>query len=252
MSTINITPVAAVVGSVTMSRGRKVNLGNYESEDVFLSVTLPVHTGEDYQSVYDQAVAFVQENIEAEVASLGSKSINKVAAKRITKETTAETKVEEKSKPVKTEAEVETEVESEAPNVTEKVKQSDVRQALKDVKDNIGNAEYKAVLAEFDVKAFTTLSEDDYSAVLQACQKLLAEAEEEVVEEVVEETVAEDDDLDDENTEVITLDEFKAACKQYNADNGAGSHKAVLSSAGYTTVNEVPATEYASLMAEMI
>lgn len=243
-----ITPIAAAIGQVTIRRSRTVNLGNYESETVDISVTVPT-TG-DYQATYNEALLFVEENLQVEVAKLGGKSINKVATKRIEKETA----VQEAEVAEETVQEQVKEPVADKP----KVKQQDVRAALKQVKDELGNDIYKGVLSKFGVKSFGAISEDDYFDVIEHCKGLMVE---ESFDGTVTNGLGDDlgddlgdglgDDLDVE-TVAITLDEFKQALKQYNADNGAGSHKAILSDAGYKSVGEVPEGKYAELMAKLI
>ena len=242
----SINTLAAAIGSVTVSRSRTVNLGNYEKEDIFVSTTVPVYG--DYQAAYNEAMAFVEAQLESEVEKVTGKSINSVTKKR----KALETKAAEKATATTTEAEaeeVEEEVEEEVNNAP-KVKTADVRAALKKVKDELSNETYKGILSEFGVKAFSALDESKYAEVIAACEKAhrIAEAEEEGTLD------GDTDDLDGEEEieSSITLADFKAALKEYNAENGAGSHKQVLADAGYAGINDVPASKYADIIADLV
>lgn len=256
---LNITPIAQAVGSVTVSRSRKVNLGNYESEDVFVSVTVPVSA--DYLSTYNEAMAFVEQQLDAEVEQLTGKSVNRVTKARAASEPKkAETKVETKEE---VEAEEQTETKVVATKSAPKVKQIDVRAALKDIKDNIGNEEYKGVLAKFGVKSFGALKEENYAAVIEACEEVkqkVAQADEveEEDESLEEEHITQEDDLDSDDDDLetaqpaITLEEFKSALREYNATNGKGAHKEILAKFEYASINEIPEGRYAEIVAEMV
>lgn len=244
---MNITPIAAAVGNVTVSRSRTVNLGNYENEQVFVSVTVPVTNETDYQTAYGEALAFVKEKLEEEIAEATERSVNKVAKARPAKK---EEKVEE--------AEVsETEETPVASGTTSTEKQapaSDVRKNLKEVKDTLGNDEYKSVMMKFGVKAVKDIDPDTHNEMIAECQSRLAkaaEAEEEIEEEIEDDI---DDDLDESEEEEtsVTKEDVTTALKEYNADHGPKSHLKILEKFGVTKVAELKESNYAKVIAECL
>lgn len=243
---MNINAIAAAIGNVTVSRSRTVNLGNYENEQVFVSVTVPVASGQDYNSVYEEAMSFVEERLSEEVQKLGDKSINKVAKNRVASESKSEEKVEQKTetKPTqKTESKKEESI-------------SDVRSALKSIKDEFGNDAYKSILSGFGYKAVSSIEEEQHNAIIEACDAYRSEQadvpsdEDEGLDEDV--GLDEDEGLDDEQETAVTEEDVKNALKQYNAENGTGAHKEILAKFNVTKVSDLKASQYAKVIAECI
>ena len=252
----SITPIAAAIGSVTVSRSRTVNLGNYENEQIFASVTVQVGSDQDYQSVYQSALDFVDQNIEAEVEKLKGKSINKTAKNRpepkATKQETVKETVDETE-------EVQEDTSEETTDSTEQADIKDVRAALKSIKDEFGNDAYRSILKDqFGYTAVGKIEEENHNAIIEACNTYRAEQQDTPADDDIDEADDIDEDLDDdldseEETETsVTEDDVKAALKQYNADNGAGSHKEILKKFGAAKLSDLKESDYAKVIAETI
>lgn len=256
---MNITPIAAAIGNVTVSRSRTVNLGNYENEQAFVSVTVPVASGQDYDAVYSEALAFVNAKLEEEVAEITGRSVNKVAKARPAKKEAVEEKAETTE---------EQPVASAGASTEKAAPMSEVRKHLKEVKDEFGNEAYREILMEFGCKAVKDIQEDDHNAIIEKCKAKMSETEE--VEEPEEELTEEssdvpeddgaeesDDDLDGdddlgEEESSVTKEDVTAALKEYNAENGAKSHLKVLKKFGVTKVAELKESDYAKVIAECL
>ena len=55
------------------------------------------------------------------------------------------------------------------------IKLEEVRDAIRRVSDEIGRAESRAILTDFDIKRVTDLKETDYKDFIEACEEALAE-----------------------------------------------------------------------------
>jgi len=88
--------------SVTYSQSRKINLGNYEAVDIFLSSTY-VAAGQDAQELYGKAVEFVESRLDEKEDELRKTSTNVIAKNKVspTAEEKETPKTAKKSEPAK-------------------------------------------------------------------------------------------------------------------------------------------------------
>lgn len=242
---MNITPVAHAVGAiVSVSRSRTVNLGNYESETVNITVAVPVAAGQDYDSVYNEALTFVTERLDAQVDEIVGRSANKQTKKRpARKEVVEEAEVADPSKEELLNEEVVDDVEEageEIPLI------ADVKAALKEVKNEHGNDAYKGILKEFGYTAVNKIEEENHAAIIAACN--------EYEPEVADDEDDLDDDLDGDSAEesTVTKDDVTAALKEYNAEHGKGSHLKVLAKFNAKKISDLDESDYAKVIAETV
>ena len=247
----NITPIAAAVASITVSRSRTVNLGNYENEQIFVSATIPVTS--DFDSAYNELNTYVQEKVDAEVALLQDKSVNKVAKARSASKPAEEVEeVAEVKKPIAEEVN-DDEIEEAETSDDDQADIGEVKTALKSIKDEFGNDAYKGIMKEFGYSAIAKIEEDQHNALIAACDAYRAEQADTPADDDLDgdDDLDDDDDLDKAETSV-TEDDVKDALREYIAENGKGSHREILKKFGAAKVSDIKLADYANVIAECV
>lgn len=92
-----MTKAPIIQTAVTYSSSRKINLGNYEATDIFLSVTYTTVGPDEEEALYWKAVDFVESQLDEKEKEVRSGSVNQQAKKKKVK-TDEETRPETKAK----------------------------------------------------------------------------------------------------------------------------------------------------------
>lgn len=171
--------------TVTYSRSRTINMGNYESEVVQAGVTFESVTPGSEEALFVQAGEFVEAKLDALAAEVSKGSLNKVAKNRAeapAKEEKAEKEAPKKekkapAKKAKKEEPKEEEVEVEEINEDD-LTLDHVREALRDYAKEYGKPAAKAVMENAaDAKKMDDIPADKFSAVILACEEAPEEEE---------------------------------------------------------------------------
>lgn len=156
--------------AVAYSQSRKINLGNYESVDVFASATFESVEPGSEAILYAKAADFVEEKLKEEVAGIQGKPAPKVAPKK------AEAKDE---KPKKKKTKVAPKKEAESKEEDGEVTLEVVKQALKDYSAKYNKDAAKAIIQNVTGQPkMKDIKEKHFADILLACEEPPVEEDE--------------------------------------------------------------------------